>query len=74
MLTCTAKAITLPCPCCAVEEAGIQINLDYLEDEDAQFTCRDCDTEFGTKQITNFIKKWTKVLTWLNNIPDMDAE
>lgn len=76
-MTCTkinAKAIVLPCPCCAAEEAGIQINLDYLEDEGCQFTCRDCGEEFGTARIGNFIRKWTRLLAWIDNAPDMDAE
>lgn len=70
--TKTAKAIMLPCPMCGGEEAGIQVNLDYLEDDDAQFHCRDCDAEFGRNRIETILRKWAKVLAWLDAAPDCD--
>lgn len=72
--TKTVKAICLPCPMCGTAEAGIQINLDYLEDDDAQFHCRDCDAEFGRNAIESIVKKWTKILAWMDAAPDVDAE
>lgn len=77
MFTCTkttARAITLPCPMCGEAEAGIQINLDYLEDDDAQFHCRNCDSDFGRNTIEAIVRKWSKVLTWLDAAPDLEAE
>lgn len=72
--TKTLNAINLPCPMCGEEEAGIQINLDYLHDDDAQFHCRNCDSEFGRNRIEAIVRKWSKMLTWLDAAPDVDGE
>ncbi len=75
MMTCTKPltAIILPCPCCGEAEAGINVRLDLLDEDDTQFECRNCGGEFGRNQVADFIKKWTKVLNWMDAAPDMDA-
>lgn len=73
-MTCTiAKAISMPCPKCGNEEAGIQVCLWALDDHDAQFKCVECEDEFGVNQIREFVRKWSKLLAWIDNAPDMDA-
>lgn len=72
--TKTAKAITLPCPMCGDVDAAIQIQLWCLDAEGEQFRCNGCETEFGREQIEAIIKRWTKILTWLDAVPDMEGE
>lgn len=76
MMTCTKPltAIKLPCLKCGEEEACISLTLFALDDEDAQFTCAECEAEFGRNQIVTFVRKWTKLLAWLDQAPDVDAE
>lgn len=77
MMTCTTttlNAIHLPCPMCGEQEAGIKLYLAGLDDDDAQFTCAECEGEFGRNQIKEFIRKWSKLLAWMDSAPDMDAE
>jgi hypothetical protein len=76
-MTCTkinAKAITMPCPKCGNEEAGIAVLLHCLDDNDCQFRCGECEEEFGSNQIREFVRKWSKLLAWIDNAPDMDAD
>jgi hypothetical protein len=76
MMTCTKSltAIKLPCPKCGEAEACISLSLFCLDDDDAQFTCTECEAEFGRNEITEFIRRWTKLLAWMDLAPDMDAE
>lgn len=77
MLTCTKttpKAIVLPCPFCGEENASILVRLWCLDTEDEQFQCGECESDFGSKQIREFIRKWSKLLAWIDAAPDMDAE
>lgn len=76
MMTCTktAKAITMPCPKCGNEEAGIEVRLWCLDEGDDVFRCTECEEEFGREAIRELVRKWTKLLAWIDQAPDMDAE
>lgn len=67
------KAIVLPCPFCGEENASIQVRLWCLDSDEEQFQCGDCDAEFGAKQIRDVIRKWSKVLAWIDQAPDVEA-
>jgi transcription elongation factor Elf1 len=59
------RGFLLPCPCCGEEAAGISLNLGDGE----TFTCGECETEFTTEHIRDFIAKWTKILAWVDAMP-----
>lgn len=75
-ITCTKPliAIVLPCIRCGESEAGMNVRLDCLDDDDGQFECRSCGGEFGRSQIEAIVRKWGKLLSWLDAAPDVDAE
>jgi hypothetical protein len=75
--TCTSAmpaGFTMPCPCCGEAEAAISVNLASLDDPDAAFECRECNTEFGVEHVRTFIRRWAKVLAWVDMMPDMSDE
>lgn len=55
---------TLPCPCCGEPDATINLTL-----SDCSFTCCECDTEFTTADVQNFIRQWTPILAWIRQMP-----
>jgi transcription elongation factor Elf1 len=61
------KSITLGCPCCGEPEASICVNLAQLDDE--AFTCLECDAAFTVTQVRSMIRRWAKVLSWLEAVP-----
>lgn len=71
--TCV-KAIAMPCPFCGEENAGVAVNLLCLDDDDAQFECKECGKEFGRNQVADIIRRWSRLLAWIDQAPDMDAE
>lgn len=66
------KAIYLPCPLCGEAEASINLYLHGLEDPDAQFYCQACEGEFGENQIREIVRRWSKLLAWLDAAPDCE--
>lgn len=66
-------AIVLPCIRCGESEVGINVRLDCLDDDDAQFECRSCGGEFGRSQIEEVVRTWGKLLSWLDMAPDVTA-
>jgi len=72
--TKTKTAIVLPCPQCGNEEAGIELRLWCLDESDSEFRCNECEAEFSAESVRTLIKKWVKVLAWLDAAPDVDGE
>lgn len=70
--TKTVTGFTLPCPCCGADEVGIAIRLADLEGE--AFRCDECETDFSAEFVRNLIGRWTKVLAWLDNVPQFDTD
>jgi hypothetical protein len=57
----------LPCPCCGVQEASIEVKL-YDLDGDA-FRCCECSAEFSVACVRDLIRRWTKLLAWVETAP-----
>jgi transcription initiation factor IIE alpha subunit len=73
MQTSTTPGILLPCPKCGEPEATITLHLS----EGNLFTCTECEAEFSADDLHAIIRKWQKVLTWVEAMPtqaDVDAE
>jgi len=71
--TDTQTGICLPCPCCGCSEATITLCLA----DATTLTCQDCGGEFTTGDVRSLIRKWSKVLSWVDAMPsqaDVDAE
>jgi hypothetical protein len=68
-MTETTKATTpgllLPCPMCGNQEAVIHLN---LADADG-CKCQECDEEFTIDDVRGLIEKWTKVIKWVEMMP-----
>ncbi len=65
------KQIKLLCPKCHDCEAAVQVNLYCPSD----FHCLECDEEFTAADVQEVIEataRWTKTLTWLSTMPDLD--
>jgi transposase-like protein len=62
--TTTQKGIQLPCPCCGEASANIDLHL-----ADASFSCTECGTDFTREDIDNLIRRWTKLLKWVDAMP-----
>jgi transcription elongation factor Elf1 len=69
----TIPGLSLPCPCCGCSEATITLCLA----DATTLTCQDCGGEFTTDDVRSLIRKWAKVLKWVDAMPsqaDVDAE
>lgn len=62
MATKTATGGTPPCPCCG-EAHG-----------DEAFTCQECDAIFGREILKLIMRRWTKVLAWVDLMPTSGGE
>ena len=63
--TTTERGLQLPCPCCGEANANVSLHLDDCE----TFTCRECDAEFTTEDVKQFIARWQPVLAWIDQAP-----
>ena len=64
------KALNLYCPLCRTV-GSIYCNLACP----AEFKCLSCDEEFNASDLEEMIQsaaKWTKALSWLTSMPDLD--
>jgi uncharacterized protein (DUF983 family) len=71
--TATTPGILLPCPKCGEPEAAVNL---YLG-EGNLFFCQSCEQEFSTDDLHDIVRKWTKVLRWVDAMPrqaDLDGE
>lgn len=68
------KAIWMPCPRCGNGEVGISVRLDCLDGGDDAFECEQCSETFSISDIENLIAKWSKLLSWIDAAPDMEAD
>lgn len=57
--------VVLPCPCCGEPQATIQVNLAAPD----EFHCCECEGEFTREDIDNFVRKWSKIVGWLDTMP-----
>jgi len=72
-MTCKQlNAVQVPCPCCGEEIANISVNL-YALDGDA-FTCHECGADFTIDTVRTLIARWTKLLAWLDTVPQFDTD
>ena len=69
----TRKGGTLPCPLCGEAEACIQLDLSELHSEEA-CTCTSCGNEFGLDFVRDVIRRWGKVLAWIDSAPTFTDE
>ena len=65
--------IVLPCPMCGDVKARIALRLARLGDGD-EIRCEECDAEFGLAEIRDLIEKWSKVIAWVDAIPQFGAD
>lgn len=75
-LTCQKTEMLLPCPLCGEPKACLLLDLVELSEpeSDCLFKCRECEGEFGRPMLRDMIRKWTKVLTWLDAAPNTADE
>lgn len=67
--------VQLNCPLCGEPNANLSINLWTLDDPaGTNVTCAECNGEFSLDDVRTFIKRWTRLLGWLESIPDVSAE
>jgi transcription elongation factor Elf1 len=66
-LTCTtpARGMTLPCPRCGEANASFDLN---LADGDT-LHCQDCDENFSVEEIRDLVKRWGRMLAWIDSMP-----
>jgi hypothetical protein len=57
----------LPCPKCGAD-ATVSVYLDEL----AVFHCCDCDEDVTREEIEDVIRRWQRVLSWLDTAPLME--
>lgn len=60
-----SKGCLLPCPHCGETDASITLNLADGE----SFTCLECENDFTAADVRSFIARWTRLLTWLDGMP-----
>lgn len=61
----TTPGLLLPCPMCGDQEAQILIS---LADAD-ECKCKECEGEFTLTEVRESIAKWTKVIAWIETMP-----
>lgn len=66
-LAAPPAGFTLPCPHCGEREASIAVHLATLEDD--PFVCGECEATFSIDHVRSLIRRWTRVLAWLENVP-----
>lgn len=59
------KCLTLPCPCCGENQAGILFHLHHGD----TFTCTECDGEFSSADVRELVNRWLPVLAWVESMP-----
>jgi len=68
--TTKAQSIHLPCPNCGATEAAIAVRLDLIGEEHVDtFTCYECDNVFSISHVRTFVRRWAKVLQWIDSAP-----
>lgn len=63
------KPLSMPCPMCGNESAGISVNLWLTELGDDAFTCHDCGESFTVERVRFFMERWSALLNWLDKVP-----
>jgi hypothetical protein len=68
----TLTALQLPCPKCGEDQANIAVNLWTLDDETGgNFYCHECSNEISLQEIRGFISRWSRLIGWLENAPNV---
>lgn len=60
----------MPCPCCGEAEATILLNLA----DTADFRCQECEAEFTREDVDRLIRKWGRLLLWIDAMPALDQD
>lgn len=71
--TKTTTGLTLPCPRCGELNASPILHLS----DGSTFSCQECEGEFTADALRDIIRRWAKVLAWVDAMPkqdDVDAE
>jgi transposase-like protein len=61
----TARGLTLPCPRCGDPAAAIGLLLAAGD----RWYCSECEREFSTRDVKEFLSKWTAVIAWADGLP-----
>jgi hypothetical protein len=59
----------LDCPCCG-NQGSVTVHLGDLH----EFHCGECDADFDSATVLEFIDKWQRVLAWIELAPVLPPE